>query len=272
MRACLFVGASLLRRCAAGSPLPWQSVALAARGAPYTVERPLNRRMLTVLGSADSTASARYGAVVGSLFERLRSTSALSLLSGGCSGLMGASRAFCAKGALGDMCNCYDGFCRNPSGCEKLRAFCETRHFIKFHYVGDPIQEEQILTGGMTAGVADGFLLLPGGVGTTREAFDVLQANFEYGNVNKPLFCLNVSDGDRGFYEGIFRWIKQLYGDRLARPYAGSNGSSVFVSGSSTELAAAIDEWASAGTLPEHLRLERLLNVTALGSARPVLV
>merc|ERR1712217_960243 len=102
--------------------------------------------------------------------------------------------------------------------------------------------EEEIISGGPTFGRGDAFLLLPGGIGTTREAYDILQANFEYGGVNKPIFCLNVASGDGSFYDGQVAWIQKLYKLKLARPYAGSNGSSMFVSSNASELAVAIDD------------------------------
>jgi len=100
---------------------------------------------------------------------------------------------------------------------------------------------------------------MPGGVGTTRELFDVLQANFEYGTVNKPIFCLNIGNG---FYDGVVSWLKQLFHFKLMYPYHGSRGSSLFISDDVNVLAAAVDKWANTGVLPEELRLENILNRT----------
>merc|ERR1712241_1573007 len=108
----------------------------------------------------------------------------------------------------------------------------------------------------------------PGGVGTTRELYDVLQANFEYSGVNKPVFCLNVGgsvDPRSGFYGGVVQWLLKLYSDHLLKPYRGSNGSSFFISSNATVLAVAIDVWATSAQLPEDLRLENLINVTEAG-------
>jgi len=230
---------------------------------------PMGRRVMTVLGSADSRSIAQYGFAVEPLFKGLRSTSSLSLLAGGCAGLMGIGSAFCAKGPLGEMCNGYSGFWHVGSarnGNHSCLEYCETKSFMKIHLLANSALEEQLITSGQTAGVGDGFLMLPGGVGTTRELYDVLQANFEYYGVNKPIFCLNVATGHgRGFYDGVVHWMQQLFGDSLLRPYAGSNGSSMFISSNATELAAAIDDWAWTGTLPDKLRLENLLNITLLG-------
>jgi len=167
-------------------------------------------------------------------------------------GLMGAGSPFCAKGPLGEICNAYNGF---GHWCDPA---CETRHSMRMHLVGSKALEEEIISGGETFGRGDAFLLLPGGIGTTREAYDILQANFEYGGVNKPIFCLNVEERNGGFYDGQVAWIRKLYEDKLARPYAGSNGSSMFISNDTSELAIAVDNWVAFGELPEKLRLENL--------------
>jgi len=229
---------------------------------------PMGRRVLTVLGSADPESLAAYAPMTTSLFEQLKSTSTLSLLSGGCSGLMGVSSVFCAKGALGEICNGYSGFWRldyNNTDNDSCIELCETEHFMKMRLLADGALEEEIITGGQRIGMGDAFLLLPGGIGTTREVYDILQANVEYGGVNKPIFCLNGADrseGGRGFFDTFLQWLKQLYRTRLLKPYPGSNGTSLFVSSSTTELATAIDQWALMGKLPENLRLENQWNIT----------
>lgn len=222
--------------------------------------RPKGRRILGVLGAADSRAVAKFGPLVTPLFEQLKSTETLSLMSGGCIGLMGIGSSFCAKGPLGEMCNSYDGFWRadlTATDNTSCIGLCETVHHAKTHLMATNALEEEIMTGGSSVGFGDAFLLQPGGVGTSRELFDILQANFEYGNVNKPVFCLNVGGG---FYDGIVSWLQNLFSTQLLAPYPGSKGSSFFISSDVSELAAAIDDWALDGRLPEKLRLENILN------------
>jgi len=229
---------------------------------------PKGRKVLTLLGSADPMSLAEYAPMVTPLFEQLKSTSTLSLLSGGCSGLMGATSVFCAKGTLGETCNGYSGFWRldyNSTGNDSCIERCETEHFMKMHLLANGALEEEIITGGQSIGLGDAFLLIPGGIGTTREVYDVIQANVEYGGVNKPIFCLNGVDGSgagQGFYDTFLQWLKHLYKTRLLKAYPGSNGTSLFVSSNSTELAASIDEWTLTGKLPEKLRLENRWNIT----------
>jgi len=173
---------------------------------------------------------------------------------------MGAGTAFCKKGKLGETCNGYDAYwkfdytAKDNSSCIEL---CESNHFMKTHLMDAKTLEEEILTGGATIGHGDAFFMMPGGIGTSRELFDVLQANFEYDNVNKPIFCLNL---DGGFYDGVVSWLKHLFATNLLKPYPGSKGSSFFISEDAAVLAAAVDKWAATGSLPEELRLENILN------------
>lgn len=226
---------------------------------------PLGRRVLTVLASADPASVSKYGSAIAPLFNALCSTSHLSLLMGGCSGLMGSGAPFCAKGELGFMCNVYDGFWKGDIDNKRTGTdcieFCETRLSMKVYLLDNAALEEEILTGGRRVGMGDAFVLLPGGIGTTREMYDVLHANFEYSGVNKPIFCLNVGPptvAEGGFFDEVLAWLRQLYARQLLKPYSGSAGSSLFVASDAEVLAAAIDRWAVTGELPEELRFENL--------------
>lgn len=276
--ACLLL--AMARRLSGACPDPrrWPGHPVYNSSADYV--RPRGRRVVTVLGSADPVSVSRYGSVVAPLFQAFRATSQLSFLMGGCSGLMGSPTPFCTEGALGEACNIYDGFWTmrrpdsRPQGDEHCIQDCEWHHGMKVHLVASRAVEEEIITGG-AGGKGDALLVLPGGIGTTRELYDVLQANFEYRDVNKPIFCLDAGGFEgplAGFYGGVVRWLEQLYSDKLLKPYPGSSGSSLFISSSPDLLAAAIDAWAVSGELPEEMRLEHLINITGIGDRGALLV
>ncbi|HEX6497507.1 MAG TPA: TIGR00730 family Rossman fold protein [Micromonosporaceae bacterium] len=62
---------------------------------------------------------------------------------------------------------------------------------------------------------ADGFLVLPGGIGTLDELFEVW-TTAALGMHRKPVVLLNVDD----FYTGLLQWLKQLALAGFVRPPA----------------------------------------------------
>lgn len=239
-------------------PRHWLGHAVMNSTADY--KKPAGRHVVAVLGSADPISVPNYGPAIAPIFDALKETSKLSFIAGGCVGLMGSPESFCKKGELGSNCNTYDGFWMLD---ECAPTTCEERGF-KVNLVASSAIEEEIISGGPSVGMGDAFLVLPGGIGTTRELFDVLQANFEYKDVNKPVFAFNVggeAGPHTGFYSGVVTWLSQLYQKKLLKAYEGSKGSSLFISSNATELGLAVDAWAASGALPEHLRFEQLVGL-----------
>lgn len=61
-------------------------------------------------------------------------------------------------------------------------------------------------------GEADAFLILPGGLGTLDELFEVLTAN-TLGFITKPVVILNTD----GYYQGLIDWLEQISRTGLCR-------------------------------------------------------
>lgn len=61
--------------------------------------------------------------------------------------------------------------------------------------------------------LADGFIALPGGLGTLEELFEVLTWA-QLGIHGKPVGVLNVE----GYYDGLLRWLSHVAGEGLVRP------------------------------------------------------
>jgi hypothetical protein len=59
---------------------------------------------------------------------------------------------------------------------------------------------------------SDAFLILPGGLGTLDELFEVLTAN-TLGFMNKPVFILNSF----GYYTGLITWLETIAESGLSR-------------------------------------------------------
>ena len=63
------------------------------------------------------------------------------------------------------------------------------------------------------AELSDGFIALPGGIGTLEELFEALTWS-QLGFHDKPIGLLNV----RGFYDGLVRFIEHLVTQQFLRP------------------------------------------------------
>ncbi|NBW81232.1 TIGR00730 family Rossman fold protein [bacterium] len=59
---------------------------------------------------------------------------------------------------------------------------------------------------------SDLFIVLPGGLGTLDELFEVLTAN-TLGFMNKPVIVLNSN----GYYTGLIEWLEQIAGTGLSK-------------------------------------------------------
>ena len=63
---------------------------------------------------------------------------------------------------------------------------------------------------------ADAFIVLPGGLGTFDELFEVIVAN-QIGEIKKPIFIINVNDFYTDFYDYVF---KNIIKSKFANPDA----------------------------------------------------
>ncbi len=64
----------------------------------------------------------------------------------------------------------------------------------------------------MMAELADGFIAMPGGIGTLEELFEVFTWS-QLGFHDKPIGLLNVD----GFYEGLIRFLQHVVNERFLR-------------------------------------------------------
>jgi uncharacterized protein (TIGR00730 family) len=62
------------------------------------------------------------------------------------------------------------------------------------------------------AELSDGFVAMPGGIGTLEELFEVLTWS-QLGFHDKPIGLLNVD----GFYDGLIQFMQHLVGQRFLR-------------------------------------------------------
>lgn len=62
---------------------------------------------------------------------------------------------------------------------------------------------------------SDVFIILPGGLGTLDELFEVLTAN-TLGFMDKPVYILN----NEGYYTALISWLESIAGTGLSRPPA----------------------------------------------------
>ncbi|MFQ6392045.1 TIGR00730 family Rossman fold protein [Nocardia sp. KC 131] len=62
---------------------------------------------------------------------------------------------------------------------------------------------------------ADAFLTLPGGIGTLEEFFESWTGGY-LGQHDKPVVVLDQD----GFYEGLFRWLDELYDRKFVSQFA----------------------------------------------------
>ena len=58
--------------------------------------------------------------------------------------------------------------------------------------------------------IADAFIILPGGIGTIDEFFDILAAS-QIGLQSKPIAILNL----KGYYDGLLSWIDRAVNERF---------------------------------------------------------
>jgi uncharacterized protein (TIGR00730 family) len=65
----------------------------------------------------------------------------------------------------------------------------------------------------LMAELADGFVALPGGLGTLEELFEILTWS-QLGLHDKPCGLLNV----RGFYDGLAGWLDHAVAEGFLRP------------------------------------------------------
>lgn len=65
----------------------------------------------------------------------------------------------------------------------------------------------------MMAELSDGFIAMPGGIGTLEELFEVLTWS-QLGFHDKPIGLLNV----HGFYDGLIRFLQHLVTERFLKP------------------------------------------------------
>lgn len=210
------------------------------------------QRVIAILGSANKNVAKMYGAQMSILISKLNKKN-IALLLPGCEGIMGAAtKDFCDEG----LCTAYAAqtwyqpYTPNAPTCA---SDCEKDFGVNMHIVENVGIEESILTGGGTGGKGDAFLIMPGGVGTSRELFDILQANYEFGNVNKPIFCYNLRDNNgNGWWDGIIGWINHLIRKgTLSRKYPNSLGSSFYYSSNINALSKVINTWGKTGKLPK---------------------
>lgn len=60
--------------------------------------------------------------------------------------------------------------------------------------------------------LSDGFLVLPGGIGTIEETFEMFTW-YQIGDISKPIGILNVS----GFYSGLIDFLKHVVSEEFLR-------------------------------------------------------
>lgn len=65
----------------------------------------------------------------------------------------------------------------------------------------------------MMANLSDGFVAMPGGIGTLEELFEVFTWS-QLGLHDKPIGLLNVS----GFYDGLIAFLQQVVDQKFLRP------------------------------------------------------
>lgn len=65
----------------------------------------------------------------------------------------------------------------------------------------------------MMASLSDGFIAMPGGIGTLEELFEMLTWS-QLGLHNKPIGLLNVD----GFYDGLLGFMQHIVTERFLRP------------------------------------------------------
>jgi len=210
---------------------------------------PPAKKVITILGSANKNVSQIYGSEMSRLVSKFNNKN-ITILSPGCEGMMGAAvKDFCVKGLCSAYASktFYQPYTQNTAICA---SDCERDFRINMHMVENPETEEAMLVGG--GGKGDGFLIMPGGIGTSRELFEVLQANYEFGNVNKPIFCYNVKDKNgKGWWDEIIEWNKHLKREGTLRKYPNSLGSSFYYSSNIDVLAKVINTWGETGKLPK---------------------
>lgn len=82
------------------------------------------------------------------------------------------------------------------------------RAVSRLHVVGDMHERKA-----MMARLSDGFIAMPGGMGTLEELFEMLTWS-QLGFHDKPIGLLNVN----GFYDGLVRFTQHLVAEGFLRP------------------------------------------------------
>ena len=92
------------------------------------------------------------------------------------------------------------------------------------------------------AGLADGFIALPGGLGTLEEFAEIVTWA-QLGLHAKPTGLLNLL----GYYDGLLRFLDHATQERFVRP---DHREMILASPSAAELLAVMDGWAAAPRAP----------------------
>jgi hypothetical protein len=111
-----------------------------------------------------------------------------------------------------------------------LRAEIGHEGLDEFHLV-ESMHERKALM----ASLADGFIMLPGGLGTLEEFFEVVTWN-QLGLHEKPAGILNVG----GYFDGVLDWMRHAVDERFVRA---EHIEAILSENDPGRLLAAMEEW-----------------------------
>lgn len=179
----------------------------------------MKKQAITVFcGSADGNDPV-YAQVAAQLGETLAREGRRLIYGAGCRGLMGAvAKAAVAHGG-------------HVTGVNIAR-FSNPKYIMQVdeNIVADTIQERKM----RMLDLCDALVVLPGGIGTLDEMFEVLSM-LQLGLTNKPLGILNVN----GFYDPLLKFMEQITQTGFFNPkYA----KIIIIRNTVEELLAALDE------------------------------
>lgn len=146
---------------------------------------------LCVYGAASTTIDPKYVAVTEDLGRQLASRGHSLVFGGGGNGLMGAAARGVREGG-GSIVGVIPEFFREE-GVEALCDFCDELIFTQTMRERKQIMEDR----------ADGFIVVPGGIGTFEEFFEILTLK-QLCRHQKPIVIYNVN----GYYDEMMVFLR----------------------------------------------------------------